>query len=84
LARIASATAVSKRQLWGPLQAQLARELRLKHAVRSGQRVHRRLAFPRRTEDADEHLCVAEVRRGIDAGDGDEPDPRVLQLRQRL
>ena len=35
-------------------------------------------------EHADEDACVPEVGRGLDAGDGDEPDAGVLQLRQRL
>ena len=37
-----------------------------------------------RAEHADEDTCVPQVRRGLDPGDGDEPDPRVLQLAHRL
>src|SRR5581483_8175346 len=71
-------------QLRGPLHSQLAREPALEHPVRCGQPLQRRLALAGGTEDADVHGCVPQVRRRVDAGDGDEADARVLELRQRL
>jgi uncharacterized protein len=48
----------------------------------------RLLAFPFRAEDGDEHPRMPEIGRGLDAGHGDEADPRILQsadlLREHL
>src|SRR6476661_4257780 len=67
-------------QLGSPLHSQLARQAGLQDAVRRGEAVERLRPLDLGTEHADEDARVTEIRRGLDTGDGDEPDPRVLQL----
>src|SRR5919206_1031625 len=71
---------VLEHQLGGPLHSELARDPRLEHAVGCGEPGEAALALALRAEDADEDARAAEIGRGLDAGDGDETDPRVLQL----
>src|ERR671937_2075825 len=67
-------------QLRGPLQPELPRDPRLQHAVRRREPGQALLALALRAEDADKDTRVAEVRRSLDSGDGDEDDPGGLQL----
>src|SRR4029077_9203586 len=71
-------------QLGGSFHSQLARHAGLQDAVRRGEAVERLHALGLRAEHADEDTRVAEIRRGLDGGDGDEADPRVLQLADGL
>src|SRR4051794_14326429 len=71
-------------QLRGPPEPELAREPRLEDAVGGGQALERGDALALRPEDADEDARLLEVGRRLDAGDGDEADPRVLELRHGL
>ena len=71
-------------QLRSSFEPELARELRLQRAVRRLQPAHRGLLLLLRAEHAHEDDGMPEVGCGIDARDGHEPDPRVLQLEQGL
>src|SRR5438105_8821900 len=71
-------------QLRGPLHSQLAPDPRLEHAVRRREAGERGLALALGAEDADEDARLAEVGGGLDAGHGDEADPRILQLAHAL
>src|ERR671939_1208771 len=73
-------TIVFERELRRPLQPQLPRQPRLEDAVSRLEPGKRPRLGILRAEDADENARLAEVRRGLDAGDGDEADSRVLQL----
>ncbi len=70
---------VDELDLRGALEAQARRDGGLQHAARLPQHLEGRFALPGRAEDADEHLGVPEVGRGLDPGDGDEPHARVLE-----
>src|SRR5512133_1400936 len=75
---------VFERELRRPLHPELASEPRLQDAVRRlepGEAVLPALLGP---EHAHVDACMAQVRRGLDAGHGDEADPRVLQLADRF
>src|SRR5512133_558379 len=75
---------VFERELRCPLQPQLAGQPALQDAVR---RLEARETPPLLlfgAEDADEDPRVPEIRRGLDSRDGDEPDPGVLELSDRL
>src|ERR687887_1340437 len=67
-------------QLGGSFDSQLPRDAGLEDAVGGGETCQALLALPLRPEDADEDPRVAEIRRGADAGDGDEADPWILQV----
>src|SRR3954451_1795098 len=71
-------------QLRGSLHSQLTRQPRLQQAVRCPQSAQRRRPLLLVPEHADVDRRVPEIGCGDDRGHGDEPDPRVLQLRQRL
>src|SRR5438045_180341 len=71
---------VVKRQLRGPLQAQLARDPRLQDAMGALERLHTPALRPLGPEHADEDPRMAEIGRRLDTGHRDEPDPRVLEL----
>src|SRR5438477_1792404 len=75
---------VLERQLRGPLHPQLACKPALEQPVGRGEPLQRRLPLPSRSEHADVDGRVPQVRCRLDAGDGDEADARVLQLRERL
>src|ERR671910_1098386 len=75
---------VFERQRRGPLQPQLARNLRLQDAVGRIEARHARHSLLLAPEHADEDHRLAEVGRRFDPGDRDEADPRILQLEQRL
>src|SRR6266511_568748 len=74
---------VFERQLGSAFHPQLAREERLQHSVRSCETLQAALALALRAEHRDEDAGVTEIGRRLDAGDRDEPDPRVLQLGER-
>src|SRR4029453_14882719 len=71
-------------QLGSPLHSQLPGEARLQNAVGSGQPGERLPALRLGPEHAHEDARVPQVWRRLDSGDGDEADPRVLQLAERL
>src|SRR5919198_944892 len=71
-------------QLGGSLQPQLSRDPCLEDAVRGRESLQAPLALLDRAQDAHEDLRMAEIRRGSDAGDRDEADPRVLELADPL
>src|SRR5919198_1954960 len=75
---------VLERQLGGSLHSEFPRDTRLQDSVRCGQPGQRLLALALSAEDADEDGRVPQIRGRLDAGDGDEADPRVLQLADRL
>src|SRR5215210_6405636 len=70
---------VLKPQLGSSLQVQLPVHPALEHAVGRLQTGERRVPPPLVTEDADIHDGVAQVGTRLDARDGHEPDPRVLE-----
>src|SRR5262245_64366134 len=63
---------VLERQLRSSLHTQLACELSLQDRVRSLQRRERLCALALGAEHGDEHTGMAQIRRGLDAGDGDK------------
>src|SRR4051812_28564109 len=69
-------------QLRGPLQPELPADPALEDAVGRAERRHGLLALALAAENADVDARLTEVRRRVDAGHGDEADPRVLQLEQ--
>src|SRR5712692_9245094 len=71
---------VLERQLRSPLQGELAAESRLQQAVRRLEPLERRTPPLLAPEHADEDARVAQVGRGLDAGNRDQTDARVLQL----
>src|SRR6266404_4003594 len=71
-------------QLWGSLHSQLARELRLQQSVSRFQSAQGRGSLLDGAEHADVDGRVPKVGRGDDARHGDEADPRVFELGQRL
>src|SRR5437764_3998988 len=71
-------------QLGGPLEPQLPGDPRLQHAVGRLQPAHRRAPLLLGAEHADEDDRVPEIRRRVDPRHSHEPDPRVLELGQRL
>src|SRR5688572_21222589 len=75
---------VLERQLRSPLQAQLARDPRLEHGVACIEGGETAGALRLRTEHADEHTRLPQVGRSLDPGDGDEADPRVLEVAESL
>src|SRR5262249_2251980 len=75
---------VFDRGLRRPLHPELARQPRLQDAVRRLEAGEALLAALLGSEHAYVDTCVAQVRRGLDPGDGDETDPRVLQLADRF
>ena len=64
------------------LEPQLAADAALQEAVRGPQRLERALALARVAEHADVDARVAQVRAGLDSGDGHESDAGVLQTRE--
>ena len=75
---------VLERQLGGPLHPELPRESRLQERMRRLEGLERALSLALRPEHRDEDARVSQVGRRLDARQGDEPDARILQLRQRL
>lgn len=75
---------VFERELRCPLQPQFAREPALQDAVRRLQAGQTLPLLFLGAENADEHACVSEIRRGLDSCDRDEADPRVLEVSDRL
>src|SRR5579862_1914876 len=71
-------------ELRGPFQVQLACDPPLQEAVRRLEPLEARTPLPRATEHRDEDAALAQVRRHVDAGDSDEADPRVLEVRYRF
>src|SRR6187551_772976 len=67
-----------------PPQLELAIDRRLQHARGTGERLERPLTLLLRAEHAEPDLRVVEVARRLDRRDGHEPDPRVLERRDRL
>src|SRR5580765_707864 len=67
-------------QLGSSFHAQLPREPGLQDRVRRLQADQRLLPLSLRAEDGHEHARMTQIRRRLDAGHGDEPDSRVLQL----
>src|SRR5713226_7316279 len=68
----------------GPFHPQLARESRLQQPAGRVEPAQRRGLLLLRPEDADVDRRVPEIGRGDDARHGDEADPGVLELGQRL
>src|SRR5215212_472452 len=75
---------VFERQLRRPLQPQLAGDARLDDAVRGLEAGERRPALALVSEHGHEDDALAQVARDLDGRHRHEPDPRVLQLRNRL
>src|SRR5207237_6505515 len=71
---------VLEHQLGGSLQTQLVCDPRLEDGVRSLEAGERLRALALRAQHRHVHARVSEVRRRLDPGDGDEADPRVLEL----
>ena len=71
-------------ELRSPLHPQLVAQPRLEHAVGRREPRERLLALALVAEHADEDARCAQVGRRLDPGHGHEPDPRVLQLADRL
>ena len=67
-----------------PLQAELAVDPRLQHAVRGLEPGQRRAPLLLVAEHRDVDGRLAQVGRDVDAGDRDHADPRVLQLADAL
>src|SRR5436190_12048810 len=71
---------VFERQLGSPLHSQLAGQAGLEQPMCRREPGQRLLALRLGAEHAHEHPRMAQIRGGLDAGHGDEADPRVLQL----
>src|SRR5437868_3585651 len=71
-------------QLGGSLHSELSRNLRLKHGMCRLETGERLRALPLGAEHRHVDPRVPQIGRGLDAGDGDESDPRVLELAHRL
>src|SRR4051794_19144062 len=67
-------------ELGDALQAQPVTELAPDEAHRFLERAKRLGALPGLSDDADPHLGMPKIGRGLDVGDGREPDPRVPDL----
>src|SRR5918999_1736860 len=74
---------VCERENRSPPEAQLARDARLEDAVRRLEPLERALPFLLGAEHAHVDRGLREILRRLDAGDGDEADPGVLQVRDR-
>src|SRR5256886_3935401 len=75
---------VFERELRCPLQPQLAGQPALQDAVRRLQAGQGLSLLLLGAEDADEDPRVPQIRRRLDSRHGDEPDPRVFELTDRL
>src|SRR5256714_5204244 len=75
---------VFERELRCPLQPQLAGQPALQDAVRRLQAGQALSLLLLGAEDADEDPRVPQIRRRLDSRHGDEPDPRVFELTDRL
>src|SRR5919201_1270602 len=75
---------VFERELRRPLHPELPPEPGLQDAVGGREAGEALPALRLRAEHADVDACVAEIRRRLDARNGDEADARVLQLPDRL
>src|SRR2546430_2506952 len=73
-----------ERELRCPLQPQLAGQPALQDAVRRLQAGQALSLLLLGAEDADEDPRVPQIRRRLDSRHGDEPDPRVFELTDRL
>src|SRR6266550_2655885 len=71
-------------QLRSPLHPELGRQPQLEHSVCGLEPLQRLLPLALVAEDAHEDLRLAEVGGRLDPGHGHEPDPRVLELADRL
>src|SRR5215208_1250524 len=75
---------VFERQLRRPFQAQLPGDPRLDDAVRGFEAGERRPALVLVSEHGDEHDALSQVARDPHRRHGHEPDPWILQSRDRL
>src|SRR5947208_3055271 len=75
---------VFERELRCPLQPQLAGQPALQDAVRRLQAGQALLLLLLGAEDADEDPRVPQIRRRLDSRHGDETDPGVFELTDRL
>src|SRR5262249_27184153 len=73
---------VFERELRRSLQRELARDTRLDVTLRARKPFHRRLPLSLVAEDGHIDTSLAEVRRHIDSGHGDERDAGILHARQ--
>src|SRR4051812_15135760 len=67
-------------QLGRPLHSELLGQAGLQDPVRGGEAVQCPLPLSLGTEHADENRGMTQVGRGLDTRDGDEADPRILEL----